>query len=295
MVAAESITVHYGARRALAGVSLAVAAGEWHGVLGPNGGGKSTLFRVLATLLRPDEGRFTVAGETAAEQIRARIGVVFQSQSLDRRLTVAQNLEAQGNLYGLAGAVLAGRTERLLRQFQLTGREDEPVEQLSGGLARRVEIAKALLHEPAVLLLDEPATGLDPAARREWLDLLTALRRERELTVLMTTHLLDEAERCDRLTLLHEGRVAASGTPAALKGEVGGDVVEFGTADPARVAARYAEASPVVGESWVRFVTPGGARFAAQVAEALPGLIESIAVQRPTLEDVFFRYTGARL
>lgn len=295
MVAAESITVQYGARRALDGVSLAVGAGEWHGVLGPNGGGKSTLFRVLATLRRPDGGRFTVAGETVAERIRARIGVVFQSQSLDRRLTVAQNLEAQGNLYGLSGADLAGRTERLLRQFQLTGREHEPVEQLSGGLARRVEIAKALLHEPAVLLLDEPTTGLDPAARREWLDFVAGLRRERELTVVMTTHLLDEAERCDRLSLLHEGRMVAGGAPAALQAEIGGDVVEFGTAEPARVAARYPEWSPVVGEDWVRFVTPGGARFAAQVADALPGAIASISVQRPTLDDVFFRHTGARL
>jgi ABC-2 type transport system ATP-binding protein len=295
MVAVESITVNYGERRALDAVSLLAAPGEWHGVLGPNGGGKSTLFRVLATLLRPDAGRFTIAGETDPGKIRPRLGVVFQTQSLDRRLTIAQNMEAQGNLYGLAGPVLAGRMEKLLRQFQLSGREHEPVQQLSGGLARRVEIAKALLHEPAVLLLDEPTTGLDPAARREWLDLLTALRRERELTVLMTTHLLDEAERCDRLTLLHQGRVVAGGAPAELKAEVGGDVVEFGTADPARVAARYPEGNPRTGPDWIRFETPAGARFAAQVAEALPGVIQSITVQQPTLEDVFFRYTGARL
>jgi ABC-2 type transport system ATP-binding protein len=295
MVSVEAITVNYGERRALDAVSLVAGAGEWHGVLGPNGGGKSTLFRVLATLLSPASGRFLVAGQSDPAKIRKQLGVVFQSQSLDRKLTIAQNMEAQGNLYGLSGEVLAERTKKLLWQFHLNERVDEPVHQLSGGLARRVEIAKALLHEPAVLLLDEPTTGLDPAARREWLDLLTELRRERELTVLMTTHLLDEAERCDRLTLLHEGRVVTGGSPVDLKAQVGGDVVEFGTNEPERVAAQYPQLNPTVGPNWVRFETPSGARFAAQAADALPGAIETITVQKPTLEDVFFRYTGSRL
>ncbi len=295
MVSVEAITVNYGERRALDAVSLVAGAGEWHGILGPNGGGKSTLFRVLATLLRPDSGKFTIAGETEPARIRQKLGVVFQSQSLDRKLTIAQNIEAQGNLYGLSGSLLADRTKKLLWQFHLNDREHEPVHQLSGGLARRVEIAKALLHEPAVLLLDEPTTGLDPTARREWLDLLTDLRREREVTVLMTTHLLDEAERCERLTLLHEGRVVTGGSPAELKAQVGGDVVEFGTNDPERVAAQYPQLNPRMGSSWVRFETPSGARFAAQAADALPGAIETITIQKPTLEDVFFRNTGARL
>ena len=295
MVSADAIRVDYGARRALDDVSLVVGAGEWHGILGPNGSGKSTLFRVLATLLKPTSGRFVVAGETDPARIRRRIGVVFQSQSLDQKLTVAQNMTAQGNLYGLSGSELRERVTKLLWQFHLNGRESEPVNQLSGGLARRVEIAKALLHEPSVLLLDEPTTGLDPTARREWLELLTDLRHERELTVLVTTHILDEAERCDRLTLLHEGRVATGGTPAELKARVGGDVVEFGTADPARVAAQYPMFESRVGDGWVRFETPNGARFAAQAADALPGVIQTIAIQKPTLEDVFLRTTGSRL
>ena len=295
MVSADAIRVDYGARRALDEVSLVVGAGEWHGILGPNGSGKSTLFRVLATLLKPTSGRFVVAGETDPARIRRRIGVVFQSQSLDQKLTVAQNMTAQGNLYGLLGSELRERVTKLLWQFHLNGRENEPVHQLSGGLARRVEIAKALLHKPSVLLLDEPTTGLDPTARREWLELLTDLRHERELTVLVTTHILDEAERCDRLTLLHEGRVATGGTPAELKAEVGGDVVEFGTADPARVAAQYPMFESRVGDGWVRFETPNGARFAAQATDALPGVIQTIAIQKPTLEDVFLRTTGSRL
>jgi ABC-2 type transport system ATP-binding protein len=209
---------------------------------------------------------------------------------------VAQNLEAQGNLYGLAGAVLAGRTERLLRPLQLTGREHEPAEQLSGGLARRVEIAKALLQRTGRCCCSmSRRTGLDPAARREWLDLLTALRRERELTVLMTTHLLDEAERCDRLTLLHEGRVAAGGTPGGVEGRGRGRCRGVRHGRPGAGGGAVCRGEPGGGRGSGAFVTPGGARFAAHGADVLPGVIESIAVQRPTLQGCLFRHTGARL
>lgn len=295
MISAESITVSFGERKALDAVTLVVGAGEWHGLLGPNGSGKSTLFRVLSTLLEPSSGRFVVAGESDPARIRRKLGVVFQSQSLDRKLTVRQNMMAQGNLYGLSGQILAGRIEKLLWQFHLQDRVNEPVHQLSGGLARRVEIAKALLHDPAVLLLDEPTTGLDPTARQEWLELLAALRQERELTILVTTHILEEAERCDRLSLLHQGRLVTAGTPTELTAQVGGDVVEFGTADPARVAARFSRLPAHVGPRTVRFETPNGHRFAAEAADALPGLIESIRINKPTLADVFYRQTGARL
>lgn len=293
MISVQNLTVSYTERKALDGISLNVPEGEWHGILGPNGSGKSTLFRVLSTLLAPSSGTFSVAGETNAVRIRRRLGVVFQSNSLDKKLSVWHNMVAQAQLHGLPAAKIKERVEKLLTHFRIADRRHDAVGTLSGGLMRRVEIAKSLLHEPSVLLLDEPSTGLDPLARREWLDLLAGIRRERQMTVLLTTHLLDEADRCDRLTMLHAGKVVAAGTPAELKAQVGGEVVEFGTRVPARIAGRFPGAQ--VADGVVRFEIASGARFAVEVAEAFPGDIDTIAIKKPTLEDVFFRHTGAKL
>lgn len=301
IVAVEDLTHQYGERTALSHVSFGVAAGSVFGLLGPNGSGKSTLFRILSTMLAPTQGRATVAGLDVVRepgQVRRKIGVVFQSQSLDRKLTVEENLKSQAHLYGLSGAPLRNRVDEALRRLGLDDRRREIVGKLSGGLMRRAEIAKALLHEPAVLLMDEPTTGLDPVARRELWQYLNDLRSARPLTILVTTHLLDEADRCDRLLLLHLGRIVAEGAPIELKSKVGGDVVVLESNDPAALGARLAErfhVQPVVVDGTVRVEIEGGHRFVAEAVEAFPGAIQSVIYHKPTLEDVFVDLTGSRI
>ncbi|MEO6191478.1 MAG: ATP-binding cassette domain-containing protein [Thermoanaerobaculia bacterium] len=286
---------------ALAGVDFQVAAGEIFGFLGPNGGGKTTLFRILATLARPESGTVRVFGAdlaTQAREVRRRLGVVFQSPSLDLQLTVRENLVHQGHLHGLAGRDLAGRIAAGLERFGLTERVDQRTAELSGGLRRRVEIAKALLHEPRLLLLDEPSTGLDPGARHDLWETLESLRAS-GVTVLLTTHFMEEGDRCDRLVLLSQGAIVAEGTPAALKQEIGGDVITLTGRDPQTLArdlaALHPELAPVVREGTVRLERERGHELAARLAEALPGRIDSVTVARPSLEDVFLRRTGHRL
>jgi ABC-2 type transport system ATP-binding protein len=300
MVEVENLTRRFGAREAVSGLSFEVARGRIFGVLGPNGSGKSTLFRILATMLAPSEGAARVAGfdvTTQPDQVRARIGVVFQSFSLDRKLTVAENLTAQGHLYGLSGAGLRDRMQASMARLGILERRRDLVGTLSGGLQRRVEIAKALLHRPEALLMDEPSTGLDPGARRELWQYIEELRAG-GATVLATTHILDEADRCDKLLLMHEGRRVAEGTPAELKARVGGDIVVLGTSDAAdlgrQLAARFGVA-PILAGGTLRVEIANGHRFVAEAIEAFPGAIQSIALHKPTLEDVFLDLTGARI
>jgi len=300
MVEVENLTRRFGAREAVSGLSFEVARGRIFGVLGPNGSGKSTLFRILATMLAPSEGAARVAGfdvTTQPDQVRARIGVVFQSFSLDRKLTVAENLTAQGHLYGLSGNGLRDRMQASMARLGIADRRRDLVGTLSGGLQRRVEIAKALLHRPEALLMDEPSTGLDPGARRELWQYIEELRAG-GATVLATTHILDEADRCDRLLLMHEGRRVAEGTPAELKARVGGDVVVLETSDAAelgrQLAARFGVA-PILAGGTLRVEIANGHRFVAEAIEAFPGAIQSIALHKPTLEDVFLDLTGARI
>jgi ABC-2 type transport system ATP-binding protein len=301
IVAVERLTHRYGERVALSDLSLHTNRREMIGLLGPNGSGKSTLFQILATLISPQDGEVEVAGFSVRrypEAVRQRIGVVFQQASVDRQLTVEENLACQGALYGLDGAVLHQRVNALLEQFRLTDRRADRCGTLSGGLRRRVEIAKALLHEPQVLLLDEPSTGLDPAARRDLFVALEALRSRKDLTVLLTTHLLDEAERCDRLVLLHAGRRVDEGTPAELKAKLAGDVIAFESDDPAALAAGLDERfslAPQVLANEVRIEHDAPHRFVATAVEAFPGMIQGVAFHKPTLEDVFLARTGARL
>ena len=301
IVSVEQLTHRYGQRTALSELSFAVEEGQIFGVLGPNGGGKSTLFRVLSTMMAPSAGTVHVAGfdvNTQSAEVRRRIGVVFQSQSLDRKLTVSENLTSQGHLYGLSGAALRDRVRDVAERLGLADRLGDLVGELSGGLRRRVEIAKALLHSPQVLLMDEPSTGLDPGARRELWQYVLDLRGARGVTVLLTTHILDEAECCDRLLLLHEGRRVAEGTPAELKSRVGGDVVVLEVDDPKGFGSLLAErfgVHPFVHDSSVRVEIANGHRFIAEVAEAFPGVLRSIALHKPTLEDVFLDETGAAL
>jgi ABC-2 type transport system ATP-binding protein len=281
-------------------VSFAVSAGELFGLLGPNGGGKTTTLQVLATLLRPTGGSARVCGADVvadAASVRRRIGVVFQHPALDLRLTPLENLRHHGHLYGLRGAELARRSEELLSRLGVADRGRDLVSTLSAGLRRRVEIAKGLLHRPALLLLDEPTAGLDPGGRRDVWDTVATLRAAEGIAVLATTHLMDEAERCDRVGILDRGALAALGTPGELKGGIRGDVISLAAADPRGLAGeirgRFGGQVSVV-DGAVRIERRDGAELVPRLAEAFPGAIRSITVGEPTLEDVFLQRTGHR-
>ena len=302
-IALENLSHDYGTRRALDGLSFTVQPGEIFGLLGPNGSGKTTLFRILSTLMMPSGGSARIAGfSVTAEPTRARqaSGIVFQARSLDLKLTVAENLMHQGHLYGLSGTLLKQRSQQVLARVGLSDRAGDLVETLSGGQQRRVELAKGLIHSPALLLLDEPSTGLDPGARRDLWQYLRILRDEQGVSVLVTTHLMEEAEHCDRLAILNSGKLVALGAPAELKAQIGGDVVQLETVSPwaatqlaEKVQQRFSVATTVVGPT-VRLEREHGHRFLTDVVEAFPGEIEGVSVARPSLEDVFIQLTGHR-
>jgi ABC-2 type transport system ATP-binding protein len=295
----ENLVHRYENRTALNGVSFEVRPAELFGLLGPNGSGKTTLFRILSTLMIPTAGRAVVMGCDAVQDpasLRRQIGVVFQAQSVDAKLTAYENLWHQGHLYGLRGSALKKRVEEILTRVGLADRAKERVETFSGGMQRRIELAKGLLHHPGVLLLDEPTTGLDPGARRDLWQYLQILRDEEHVSVLVTTHLMEEAERCDRLAILNEGNLVALGTPAELKSEIGGDVIMLDAAHDAALVAdhireRFHVEATVMGTQ-VRIEREGGHRFVPDVVEAFPGEIQAISVSKPALEDVFIHRTG---
>jgi ABC-2 type transport system ATP-binding protein len=301
VIQVENLTHQYGDRIALNHIGFEVGKGEIFGLLGPNGGGKSTLFRILSTMMAPTSGRAILAGydvERDPAAVRRQIGVVFQTQSLDKALTVEENLRAQGHLHGLSGADLRSRMESAMERLGILDRRKDLVETLSGGLRRRVEIAKALLHKPQVLLMDEASTGLDPAARRELSRHVESLREHEGVTILLTTHILEEADRCDRLVLLHQGNIVSQGSPQELRSSIGGDVVVLETVDPKSLAEgieRRFGMKPVAADGQVRIEIQNGHRFITEVVEAFPGAIDSVGLHKPTLEDVFVRETGASI
>ena len=294
----ENLNHSYGDRPALVDVDLEIRRGEIFGLLGPNGGGKTTLFRILSTLLEPTSGKVDLLGfdpRKQSDQVRRRIGVVFQSFSLDKILTVEENLRLQGGLYGLGGEELRSRTKNRLERVGLSDRAGDRVGSLSGGMQRRVEVAKGLLHNPEVLLLDEPSTGLDPGARLDLWKYLKQLKEKEGTTILLTTHLMEEAEKCDRLGILSAGRLVAVGTPGDLKSSIGGDVVTIQTSEPDRARARIKEIFNLEATTFdgaVRFEWKHDPNIVAKVSEALPDLVNSITLGKPTLEDVFIRKTG---
>ena len=292
----------YGDRESLSGVGFSVAAGDVFALLGPNGGGKTTLFRIISTLLRPTSGTVEVFGLDIVKRpadVRRKLGVVFQSAAVDPWLTVVENLRHHGYLFGLSGSALDRGIERALERFGLTPRASDRVSILSGGLRRRVELAKALLPAPQLLVLDEPSSGLDPTARRELLQELMRLREDEGTTVVLTTHIMEEAAVADRVGILHEGRLAAIGTPTDLTDALGGDIL---TIDPIGDASTLASMlhdhfgikAQIVGRQ-VRVERRRAHEFVPTLIEGLPGQIATVSVGRPTLDDVFMHHTGTRL
>lgn len=301
VIRVDALRHSYDGRIALDGVSFDVHHAEIFGLLGPNGSGKTTMFRILSTLMLPESGRAVIMGHDASKDptgLRREIGVVFQAASLDVKLTARENLRHVGHLYGLKGKALEERIAETLARVGLADRADDPVETFSGGMMRRVELAKGLLHHPSVLLLDEPTTGLDPGARRDLWQYLAMLRDQEQVTIIVTTHLMEEAERCDRLAILSHGKLVALGTPSELKSEIGGDVIlleprEDAAALAAKIYVRFGLEAQVI-EGKVRLEKDQGHRFVTEVMEAFPGEIQSISVSRPNLEDVFIHRTGHR-
>ncbi len=305
-VSAQQLRFHYGKRCALDGVSFDVPKGEIFGLLGPNGSGKTTLFKLLATLHAMQEGKLEIAGTSAVREstvVRRKLGIVFQHPSLDVKLTVAENLRHQGHLYGLSGSALEQRMDELLATFRLTERRDDYAEKLSGGLKRRVEVAKSLLHRPQVLLLDEPTTGFDPTARREFWDVMALVNRQEGTTILVTTHLMEEAERCTRLAILDQGQLVAEDSPAALKASLGGQAVSVTLSAGQETEELAMHVRSALGvEVQTR---PGHLRldagqhtptelgaFLARVMELCGDRASSVTLAQPSLEDVFFAKTG---
>lgn len=297
-VVVDNLCRSYGTRLALDHVTFSVSRGEMFALLGPNGGGKTTLFKILSTLLPATSGEVCIFGQNLFHNphaVRAHLGVVFQQPSLDRKLTVVENLRHHGHLYGLRGKTLRERIASMLHRMGLADRAHDLVEKLSGGLQRRVELAKGLLHKPDLLLLDEPSTGLDPGARRDFSQYLSQLRAQEGVTVVLTTHIMEEAERCDRVGILHQGKLVALDTPDALKARVGGDVIAIQTPHleelRTKLMRRFA-CDPILVDGVLRIERPKGHEFVREVVEAFPGEIQSVTFGKPTLEDVFIHQTG---
>lgn len=296
----QQLSHRYGARTALDHLDLHVDAGEVFAVLGPNGGGKTTLFRILSTLIPPQTGDVRILGHAVGADdaiVRRRIGVGFQSPSLDKKLTVDENLAQQAYLYGMHGRDMQIRRDEVLQRLGVIDRRRDVVETLSGGLRRRVDLAKSLLHRPALLLLDEPSTGLDPGARSDLWRYLRGLREAQGTTLVVTTHLLEEADRADRIVILNEGRIVAEGEPGALREATGGNSVTIETDVPERLCDELNRswqcAATVVGQD-VRLGGEHATEMLTRIIDEYPTLVKSVKLGRPTLEDVFIEKTGHR-
>ncbi|RMF43344.1 MAG: ABC transporter ATP-binding protein [Planctomycetota bacterium] len=294
----DNVEHRYGDRQALRGLRLEVSAGELFAILGPNGSGKSTLFRLISTLVPVQAGEIAVFGHRlpgAQHLVRQLLGVVFQSPSLDPKLTVRENLRCGGVLYGLRGAPLQARIQEVAEQLGVADRMNDMVETLSGGLKRRVELAKGILHRPRLLLMDEPSTGLDPAARIDMWRALKELQKSQRMTIVLTTHLLEEADRADRLAIMHEGRTVAVGAPGELRRELGDQVLTIRPPLPEVerwLADRGIEARCVDDE--IRVTGHDVANLVPALAEQFGRQIQALSVGQPSLEDVFIARTGHR-
>ncbi|HLF40587.1 MAG TPA: ATP-binding cassette domain-containing protein [Acidimicrobiia bacterium] len=297
-VSVQGLVKRYGAIEAVAGIDLEVRSGETFGFLGPNGAGKSTTIGVLCTLIEPTAGRALVAGHDVVRErseVRRNIGLVFQDTTLDLYLTAEQNLRFHAELYGVPRSLLAGRLEQVLTMVGLWERRSSRVSTFSGGMKRRLEIARGLLHSPRVLFLDEPTVGLDPQTRSSIWSYIHELRSREDITIFLTTHYMDEAEHCDRIAIMNAGRIVVLDTPEALKASVGKDRVQIGTDDDDAAIAALRERFGIdaaIHEGTVMFSVPAGEQFVPRLFAELGVGIRSVSVARPSLDDVFLSYTG---
>jgi ABC-2 type transport system ATP-binding protein len=291
----------FGDVEAVRGVSFEVAAGEIFGFLGPNGAGKTTTINMLCTLAKPTGGRAYVAGHdvmTERDDVRRNIGLVFQDPTLDGYLTAEQNLRMHAELYGVDSKLVPDRIRQVLEMVGLWERRDGQVLTFSGGMRRRLEIARGFLHSPRVLFLDEPTIGLDPQTRSSIWRYIRALQRTEEITIFMTTHYMDEAEFCDRIAIMDQGVIVVLDTPGALKAQVGADRVTIHTADDGAAVAALADTFGIeaqIAEGAVTFYVPSGEEFVPRLFAELGVPIASVNVARPTLDDVFMSYTGSTI
>ncbi|MGC0417272.1 ATP-binding cassette domain-containing protein [Embleya sp. AB8] len=297
-ICAEGLGKLYGDTEAVVGLDLDVPEGRIFGFVGPNGAGKSTTIGMLCTLVRPTLGRARVAGcdvGTQPDEVRRRIGLIFQESTLDVDLTAEENMRFQADLFGVPRRRSRVLIPELLELVDLAQRRDSPVRTLSGGMRRRLEIARGLLHAPRVLFLDEPTTGLDPQTRAAVWEHLHRLRREQGITVFLTTHHLEEAEHCDLMAIIDAGELVAEGTPAGLKAVVGADLVTLHTGDDARAARAVRERFGLAvqtHERGLRLKVADGAAFVPRLCAELGVPVRSVRVTPPSLDDVFLHYTG---
>ena len=300
-IAVRGLVKNFGEVRAVRGVDFEVATGEVFGFLGPNGAGKTTTINMLCTLAKPSGGSATVAGHDVVRErddVRRNIGLVFQDPTLDGYLTAAQNLKLHAELYGVQSNLVKPRMQQVMEMVGLWDRKDSPVATFSGGMRRRLEIARGLMHSPRVLFLDEPTIGLDPQTRRSIWTYIRELKEREEITIFMTTHYMDEAEWCDRIAIMDHGQIVALDAPETLKAGVGRDRVSIHTDDDQAAIAAIAEKfglEAVIAEGAVTFGVSSGEKFVPRLFAELGLPIRSVSVSRPTLDDVFMSYTGSTI
>jgi ABC-2 type transport system ATP-binding protein len=300
-IAVRGLEKSFGDIQAVRGVDFEVATGEVFGFLGPNGAGKTTTINMCCTLTKPSGGTAEVAGYDVVRErdnVRRNIGLVFQETTLDGYLTAEQNLRLHAELYGVQSALIPARMRQVMEMVGLWQRKDSPVRTFSGGMKRRLEIARGLMHSPRVLFLDEPTIGLDPQTRRSIWTYIRTLKASEEITIFMTTHYMDEAEWCDRIAIMDQGVIVALDTPEALKAEVGADRVRIETEDDEAAIASLRERfgiEAVISEGAVTFRIQSGEEFVPRLFAELGIPIRSVSVSRPTLDDVFMSYTGSSI
>ncbi len=295
MIEVNDLRKAFGDVEAVRGVSFSVAPGEVFGFLGPNGAGKTTTINMLCTLAKPTGGSATVAGHDVARErddVRRHIGLVFQDPTVDGYLTAAQNLKLHAELYGVPSDLVAPRMQQVLQMVGLEDRRDAEVKTFSGGMRRRLEIARGLMHSPRVLFLDEPTIGLDPQTRASIWRYIHELREREEITIFMTTHYMDEAEFCDRIAIMDQGEIVALDTPAALKAQVGADRIKIETEDDDAALEALRGYDATRSEGGIAFYVDNGAQFVPQLFAELEVPITSVSVSRPSLDDVFMSFTG---
>jgi len=297
-ITVAGLTKNYGEIEAVRGIDFEVPVGETFGFLGPNGAGKSTTIKILCTLALPTSGSARVAGHDVVRQrdaVRRSIGLVFQDTTLDNYLTGAQNLRFHAELYGVPSAAVAPRMQQVMEMVGLWERRDSLVMTYSGGMQRRLEIARGLLHAPRVLFLDEPTVGLDPQTRTSIWEYINELKSREDITIFLTTHYMDEAEHCDRIAIIDHGKIVAIGTPEALKASVGKDRVQIRTGDDTAAIDQLSREFGIeagIHEGAVTFSVDSGEQFVPRLFAGLSVPIQAVSVSRPSLDDVFMSYTG---